>query len=175
MTDTVRLKARATFAESDTATRLFGTSVITGWETTVPYNPLTDSPVNPALNYQDPAIVAQVSANPAAFANPGFIATGAAGAQHPVPTQLAILLNSRNPSTYCQRGSTIPGGAPNLGGYAAWGSAGLPCGTWGSNTTATDNPALYGANGMGTAGSGAAGSLAATVESQLQPSAAPDA
>ena len=31
-----------------------------------------------------------------------------------------------------------------------WGSAGLPCGTWGSNTTATENPALYGANGMGT-------------------------
>ena len=70
--------------------------------------------MNPALNYPDPAIVAQVSANPSAFANPGFIATGAAGAQHPVPTQLAILLNSRNPSTYCQRGSTIPGGAPKF-------------------------------------------------------------
>jgi len=156
MTDRVRLKARATFAESDTSTRLFGTSVITGWETTVPYNPTTDSPVNPTLNYKDPAVVAQVLANPAGNANPSFIPTGAAGAQHPVPLELAVLLNSRNPTTYCQRGSTIPGGAPNLNGYAAWGSAGLPCGTWGSNTTATDNPALYGIlpNGMGTPGAG---------------------
>ncbi|HZL96158.1 MAG TPA: TonB-dependent receptor plug domain-containing protein, partial [Vicinamibacterales bacterium] len=153
VTDTVQLKARATFAESDTSTRLFGTSVITGWETVIPYNPTTDSPVLPqtAAFWRDPANVAAARANPAAFANPSFIATGQAGAQHPVPLELAILLNSRGPTTYCQRGGTI--GAPPAalpGQAAAWGSAGLPCGTWGSNTTATDNPALFGANGMGT-------------------------
>ena len=146
VTDTVTLKARATFAESDTSTRLFGTSVITGWETTIPYNPTTDSPVlpNTAAFWRDPANVAAARANPAAFANPSFIPTGQAGAQHPVPLELAILLNSRGPSTYCQRGSTIPTPAAALPGQAAaWGSAGLPCGTWGSNTTATDNPALF--------------------------------
>lgn len=151
VTDRVRAKARATFAESDTSTRLFGTSVVFGWETVIPYNPLTDSPVNPALNYRDPAVVQAVRDNPAAFANPNFIATGQPGAQHPVPVQLAMLLNSRQPTTYCQRGAVIAAPpAPAPGDYAAWGSAGLPCGTWGSNTTATENPALYGANGMGT-------------------------
>ncbi len=96
---------------------------------------------------------------PRAFANPGFIPTGPAGAQHPVPTELAILLNSRSPSTYCQRGATIaapPTALPPGFLSAPWGSAGLPCGTWGSNTTATENPALYGANGMGTPGGGPA-------------------
>jgi outer membrane cobalamin receptor len=154
VTDKIRAKARATFAESDTKTRLFGTSVITGWETTIPYNPLTDSPVDPALNYRDAATVAAVAANPAAFANPGFIATGTAGAQHPVPVELAILLNSRQPSTYCQTGTSIK--APPAGSPAPWGSVGLPCGTWGSNTTATDDPALYGLNGMGVPGAGPA-------------------
>ncbi len=157
VTDRVRVNARATFAESDTATRLFGTSVVFGWETVIPYNPLTDSPVNPALDYRDPAVVQAVRDNPGAFANPSFIATGQAGAQHPVPAELAILLNSRTPSTYCQRGATIaapPPAAPGAGAF--WGSAGLPCGSWGSNTTATENPALYGVNGMGTPGGGPA-------------------
>ena len=61
VSDTVRLKARATFAESDTSTVLGGTAAITGWEATVPFNPLTDSPVDPTLNYRDPAIVAAVT------------------------------------------------------------------------------------------------------------------
>ena len=43
----------------------------------------------------EPGRGAAVLANPAAFANPSFIAHGAAGAQHPVPVQMAILLNSR--------------------------------------------------------------------------------
>ena len=76
MTDRVRANARATFAESDTETRLFGTSVVFGWETVIPYNPTTDSPVNPTLNYRDPAVVQAVRDNPAAFANPSFIPTG---------------------------------------------------------------------------------------------------
>jgi outer membrane cobalamin receptor len=150
VTDKVRAKARATFAESDTQTRLFGTSVVFGWETVIPYNPTTDSPVVPqnAAFWRDPANVAAYLANPGAFANPNFIATGQAGAQHPVPAELAILLNSRSPSTYCQAGSVIPtyAGAPPTGFLSApWGSAGLPCGQWGSNTTATSDPALYGA------------------------------
>ncbi len=91
----------------------------------------------PTLNWLDPAVVAAVRNNPAAFANPSFIPTGAPGAQHPVPAQLAILLNSRAPSTYCTTGSTLVAGP----------SAGLPCGTWGSNTTATENPALLGTAG----------------------------
>jgi outer membrane receptor protein involved in Fe transport len=129
VTDTVRAFARATFAESDTKTILFGTNAITGWETQVPYNPTTDSPVNPALNYRDPAIVMAVRDNPAAFANPSFIPTGAPGAQHPVPAQLAILLNSRTPPTYCLEGTF---------------SGPLPCGSWGSNSTATQVPGLVG-------------------------------
>jgi len=161
VTDNVRLNARATFAESDTETRLFGTSVVTGWETTIPYNPTTDSPVMPmdATFWRNPANVAAARDNPAAFANPNFIATGSAGAQHPVPLELAILLNSRQPTTYCRQGGIIgppppvpatPPGQRNVN-YAAWGSVGLPCGTWGSNTTATGDPALYNATtGMGT-------------------------
>jgi iron complex outermembrane receptor protein len=137
VTDTVRAKARATFAESDTSTVLGGTAAVTGWEATVPYNPTVDSPVLPNLNWLDPAVVAAVRDNPAAYANPSFIPTGQPGAQHPVPAQLAILLNSRAPSTYCTSGTTLLTGP----------SAGLPCGTWGSNTTATENPALLGTPG----------------------------
>lgn len=95
--DNVSFFTRATLAESETRTVLFGTNAIFGWEGTVQYNPATDSPLNPALNYQDPAVVAAAIANPTnpAYANPGFIATGQAGAQHPVPVELAALLNSR--------------------------------------------------------------------------------
>jgi outer membrane receptor protein involved in Fe transport len=127
VTDTVRAFARATFAESDTKTILFGTNAITGWETQVPYNPTTDSPVNPALNYRDPATVAAVRDNPAAFPNPNFIPTGSPNAHFPVPAQLAILLNSRTPPTYCLEGTF---------------SGPLPCGSWGSNTLSTTNAAL---------------------------------
>ncbi|MEY4640723.1 MAG: hypothetical protein RLZZ227_717 [Pseudomonadota bacterium] len=95
ITDTVSAFARATFAESKTQTLLFGTNAISGWETTVPYDPLRDSPVNPTLNYRDEATVRAIVANPAAYANPSFIPTGARGANFPVPVELAVLLNSR--------------------------------------------------------------------------------
>jgi iron complex outermembrane recepter protein len=97
VTDNVRFFTRATLAESETRTLLFGTNAIFGWEGLVPYDPATDSPINPALNYQDPAVVAAAIADPMnpAYANPGFIPTGAPGAQHPVPVELAALLNSR--------------------------------------------------------------------------------
>ncbi|HEX7081797.1 MAG TPA: TonB-dependent receptor [Gammaproteobacteria bacterium] len=95
LNDRVSLFARSTFAQSKTQTVLFGTSVIAGWEGTIPYNPTTDSPVDPSLDYTDPDVVTAVRDNPDAFANPDFIATGEPGAQHPVPVELAILLNSR--------------------------------------------------------------------------------
>lgn len=95
LTDTVNLYARGNFAESKTKTVLFGTSVVSGWETAVPYNPLTDSPIDPNLNYADAAVVRAVAANPAAYRNPGFIPTGSANANFPVPAELAILLNAR--------------------------------------------------------------------------------
>lgn len=95
LSDGVSLYARGTFAESKTRTLLFGTNAIGGWEATVPYDPNIDSPVDPGLDYTNPAIVAQVRDNPEAFANPNFIPTGAAGAHFPVPHELAILLNSR--------------------------------------------------------------------------------
>ncbi|HEY8521354.1 MAG TPA: TonB-dependent receptor [Gammaproteobacteria bacterium] len=93
--DRASLFARATFAESKTRTLLFGTNAIAGWEGYIPYNPTTDSPVDPLLDYTNSQTVADVLANPAAFANPNFIDTGNPGAQHPVPLELAILLNAR--------------------------------------------------------------------------------
>ncbi|MEP7313147.1 MAG: TonB-dependent receptor [Pseudomonadota bacterium] len=95
ITDSIKFSSSARFAQSTTTTFLAGTNASFGWEATIPYNATVDSPVNPALDYRNPAVVAAVLANPAAFANPSFIAHGAAGAQHPVPVQMAILMNSR--------------------------------------------------------------------------------
>jgi len=116
ITDTVTLTTRATLAESKTETLLFGTNAIFGWEGKVPFNPTTDSPVNPSLNYRDAAVVASVLANPSAFANPSFIATGKPGAQHPVPLELAVLLNSRTSfftGGSAQNADWIPGWNPD--------------------------------------------------------------
>ena len=95
--DRVTAFARSTFAESTTRTLLFGTNAIGGWETFIPYDPKVDSPVNPNLDYTNPAVLASLVANPTApgNVNPSFIPTGAAGAHFPVPSQFAILLNSR--------------------------------------------------------------------------------
>lgn len=95
ITDKLHFESSARYSQSITETFLAGTNASYGWEATVPYNATTDSPVNPALNYSDQAVVAAVQANPAAYANPNFIAHGATGAQHPVPVEMAILLNSR--------------------------------------------------------------------------------
>ncbi|MET0291337.1 MAG: TonB-dependent receptor, partial [Steroidobacteraceae bacterium] len=95
ITDELSFMSSARFAQSTTKTFLSTTNASFGWEASIPYNPATDSPVNPALNYRDQSVVAAVKANPGAFANPTYIATGAAGAQHPVPVEMAILLNSR--------------------------------------------------------------------------------
>jgi iron complex outermembrane receptor protein len=99
LTDKISVFGGARFAESRTSTLLFGTDAISGWEATVPYNPTTDSPIDPTLDYTDPAVLAAVAADPTAFfrANPNlsFIPTGTSGAGHPVPAEMAWLLNSR--------------------------------------------------------------------------------
>src|SRR5690606_13501014 len=60
-------------------------------------NPTTDSPILPTLDYTNYAVMAAALANPndPLYRNPNFIPHGAAGAQHPVPVSMAILLNSR--------------------------------------------------------------------------------
>lgn len=110
LADNVRLFARATMAESETRTVLFGTNAIFGWEGTVPYDPATDSPLDPGLDYSDPAVIAAALADPTnpAYANPGFIDTNMPGAQHPVPVELAVLLNSRGAP-----GEWMPGWNPD--------------------------------------------------------------
>jgi iron complex outermembrane recepter protein len=96
ITDSIRFSSSARFAQSNTTTFLAGTNASFGWEATIPYNPVTDSPVTTTgLNLLDPLVVRAIMANPAAYANPTFRATGTAGAQHPVPLQMALLLNSR--------------------------------------------------------------------------------
>lgn len=132
VTDDVKFFTRVTYAESKTRTKLFPTNASFGWEASIPYNPATDSPVDPSLDYTNQAVVASVLANPAGFANPGFIGHGQAGALHPVPLELAVLLNSRAaPNTYCLQG--VAGcGAPRTG------------------TTATTNPTLVGGPVPGT-------------------------
>src|SRR5690606_19141102 len=143
--DNLNFFARATYAESKTRTRLFGTNASFGWEAQVPYNPLTDSPVDPTLDYGDPATLSAILANPAAYANPGFIAHGAAGAQHPVPLELAVLLNSRSRLAYCLTGAMgcVPG-SPNetadpslVGQFFGYGPG--QAGTWIAETYPTDS------------------------------------
>jgi len=97
ITDKIQFFGRGSFAQSKTRTLLAGNNAIFGWEADVPYNPVTDSPIDPAAigPFSTEAQVQAVVANPAGFANPGFIAHGQPGAQHPVPLELAILLNSR--------------------------------------------------------------------------------
>ncbi|MEO8315876.1 MAG: TonB-dependent receptor [Pseudomonadota bacterium] len=119
ISDSLTFSTSARYAQSRTRTFLAGTNASFGWEVSVPYNPTTDSPVNPSLDYTNQAIVAQVLANPGAFANPGFIAHGTAGAQHPVPVQMAILLNSR----------------PAAGRSAAWVAETYPLNSFGRRAT----------------------------------------
>jgi len=109
ISDNVRLFARAQLAESETETTLFGTSVIFGWETTVPYDPNTDSPILTTVDPTDPAQVAAALAGDPLYANPNFIPTGSAGAGHPVPAELALLLNNRFDPT----GDWMPGWNPD--------------------------------------------------------------
>jgi outer membrane receptor for ferrienterochelin and colicin len=132
-TDNLAFFARGTYAESKTETRLIPTNASFGWEAQVPYNPTTDSPYrltdpnNPSrlLDYGSATDLAAIRANPTLYANPTFIAHGAAGAQHPISPEMAILLNSRGRFIYCLSGA--PGCAP---------------------ANATPNPALVGTAGF---------------------------
>ena len=101
ITDDLTVSARVNFGQNKTHTRLYPTVPISGWEARATFNPTTDSPVNPAIDWKNAANVAAYRANPAAFANPNFIpsgsvnATGASIAGHPVTPEVAIMLLSR--------------------------------------------------------------------------------
>jgi len=114
LTDNVTFFSRGTWAQSKTRTHLIPTNASFGWEAQIPYNPITDSPVDPTIDYTIEDNVRR--ALNGEFANPNFIATGQPGAQHPVPIELAILLNSRAPANvYCLAGDpacTGPGLTP---------------------------------------------------------------
>lgn len=121
ITDQLTFFGRGTFAQSKTRTLLGGNSAIYGWEADIPYNPATDSPFNTVLDFTDPAVAAAYIADPAGYlaanGNPTFCDHGATtlsdgvtpcSPQHPVPAELAILLNSRPPAyTYCTTGVMV--------------------------------------------------------------------
>jgi iron complex outermembrane recepter protein len=105
--DNVQFYTTARFAQSLTTTILpTPTTGTYGWEAEVPFNAATDSPINPAvINSSTTAaalstIAAAFAANPTknAYINPGYLGPSAAGTQHPVPWQLAMLLLSRGAS-----------------------------------------------------------------------------
>ncbi len=106
ITDKIQFYTNARFAESLTATRLSAPpSIIYGWDPQIPYNAVTDSPILPSAitpastQAQVQAIYNSFIANPTSTNpnwNPQFVATGTKGAQHPVPWQFALLLNSRS-------------------------------------------------------------------------------
>ena len=105
LADQVQFYSNARFIQSDTTTLLpVPTTATFGWEASVPFNAATDSPINPSLinSTTSQATLTQIynafSANPTsnAYTNPGFLGPNAAGAQHPVPWQLAMMLLSRS-------------------------------------------------------------------------------
>jgi iron complex outermembrane recepter protein len=102
--ENLKFFSRLNFAQSKTKTLLYPTVPISGWEARMSFNPTTDSPLNPALDWTDPDRVKAAVLNPSAYANPNFIPTGTKdpdgagpllGAQHPVPVEVAIMLMSR--------------------------------------------------------------------------------
>jgi outer membrane receptor protein involved in Fe transport len=99
ITDRIQFFVRGTWNQNRTSTILTYAGTTGGWGVTMPYNPTTDSPVDPSLNYTDQAVVTDILVNPQNYVNPNFIATGTPGAQHPVSLETAVLLNSRtNPA-----------------------------------------------------------------------------
>jgi iron complex outermembrane recepter protein len=124
ITDNIQFYTNARFAESRTQTLLpTPTTAIFGWEANVPYNPTTDSPINPTFINNTTSltgtnglqqIAAAFAANPTSsnqYWNPNYIGPGTKGAQHPVPWQLAMLLDSRR--------AVAPGSPPLAGGPPA--------------------------------------------------------
>src|SRR6185437_6508068 len=135
--DDVQFYTTMRYSSNRTATLLSVPETATfGWEASVPFNPATDSPINPALvNSTTPLATLQqiynaFKANPASnpYTNPGYVPTGQPGAQHPVPWQLSMLLLSR--SVF---GAGIPlGVVPGLTGAIFGGP--VVCGTYYSVT-----------------------------------------
>jgi iron complex outermembrane receptor protein len=118
ITDKLNFNTRVNFSQSRTHTRLYPTVPISGWDGRAPFDPAIDSPVNPAIDWTDPANVAAWQADPSnpAFLNPNFIPSGtmctdiadcpvdgvgaeglgSALASHPVTPEVAIMLLSRD-------------------------------------------------------------------------------
>ncbi len=127
ITDNVQFYMTSRFADSITQTYLSTPNdEIFGWEAEVPFNPKTDSPINPSdLNSTTPAATvnaifaafeknpscASVSCNP--YYNPSYIGVNKPGAEHPVPWQMAADLLSA--LTVPCTGTKCPwaGGQPN--------------------------------------------------------------
>jgi outer membrane receptor protein involved in Fe transport len=127
LTDKIQFYTNARFAQSKTQTLLpTPTTATYGWEADVPYNATTDSPINPTLINSTTsaaalqAIAASFTANPSSSNpnwNPGYIGLGSKGVQHPVPWQLALLLNSR----------AVPTPPANGGPVSPFNSGPAPC------------------------------------------------
>ncbi len=116
ITDHVKFFSDARYAQSRTKTFLAGTNASFGWETTIPYNAATDSPFDPSIDTKIAGNIDNILTNctngftcNANVANPNFVphgdqrrnAQGQLLVGHPVPVEMAILLNSRgdNPNT----------------------------------------------------------------------------
>ena len=105
ITDSIQFYTEARFEQSLTHTYLTAPpSVIGGWGAAIPFDETTDSPINPAMissastPTQLAAIYNAFEANPTtnAYTNPGYLGPAAAGAHHPVPWQMALLLDTRS-------------------------------------------------------------------------------
>jgi iron complex outermembrane recepter protein len=103
LTDKIQFYTNARYAQSRTYTLLpTATTAVYGWDAEVPFDATTDSPILPSA-VNNTSTVAQLQAisaafasgNPGAYANPQYKGPTTAGAQHPVPWQLAMLLLSR--------------------------------------------------------------------------------
>lgn len=109
LTDDIQFFVNARYAESQTRTRLSNLmSITTGWDVEIPYNQAYDSPILPGLiSSATPTATLNTIANSfragtqvaSGYANPSFRPMGTAGAQHPIPWELALLLNSRGAIT----------------------------------------------------------------------------
>lgn len=123
ITDDVQFFTNVRFAESLTQTRVQNLmSLATGWDVEIPYNQATDDPIKPGLVTpatpaatvrQIAAAFANGTAASMGYTNPAFvpIKSSSAQPQHPVPWQLALLLDSRS----LAGGGALGGGAINGG------------------------------------------------------------
>ncbi len=95
ITDKIKFFPDARFAQSKTTTFLAGIIASFGCSRRSCISPPPTVRSIRAYVYKDPGVVANVLANPALYRNPNYIAHGQPGAKHPVPVDMAILLNSR--------------------------------------------------------------------------------